>query len=111
MIVLDTTVLVYAVGDDHALREPARVIVEAVENGEDRKLRFDWTERGVTAMASEPRRRGFGTEILERSLGYELKADTTLAFAPDGIRCRIVLPLDLISASGTGRAASGARAW
>ena len=33
MIVLDTTVLVYAVGDDHALREPARVIVEAVENG------------------------------------------------------------------------------
>ena len=33
MIVLDTTVLVYAVDDDHALREPARVIVEAVENG------------------------------------------------------------------------------
>ena len=33
MIVLDTTVLVYAVGDDHALREPARAIVEAVEDG------------------------------------------------------------------------------
>jgi hypothetical protein len=33
MIVLDTTVLVYAVGDDHTLREPARRIVEAVERG------------------------------------------------------------------------------
>jgi hypothetical protein len=33
VIVLDTTVLVYAVGDDHALREPARKIVEAVEDG------------------------------------------------------------------------------
>lgn len=33
MIVLDTTVLVYAVGDDHALRGPARSIVEAVERG------------------------------------------------------------------------------
>lgn len=33
MIVLDTTVLIYAVGDDHDLREPARAIVEAVESG------------------------------------------------------------------------------
>ena len=33
MIVLDTTVLVYAVGDDAELREPARTIVEAVESG------------------------------------------------------------------------------
>jgi len=33
MIVLDTTVLVYAVGDDHALREPARAIVDRVEGG------------------------------------------------------------------------------
>jgi len=33
VIVLDTTVLVYAVGDDHALREPARAIVSAVEVG------------------------------------------------------------------------------
>lgn len=32
MIVLDTTVLVYAVGDEHDLREPARAIVQAVEN-------------------------------------------------------------------------------
>jgi hypothetical protein len=33
MIVLDTTVLVYAVGEDHALRDPARALVEAIDNG------------------------------------------------------------------------------
>ena len=33
MIVLDTTVLVYAVGDDHELRDPARAVIEAVEEG------------------------------------------------------------------------------
>lgn len=33
MIVLDTTVLVYAIGGDRKLREPARAIVGAVEKG------------------------------------------------------------------------------
>lgn len=33
MIVLDTTVLVHAVGDGHEFREPARGIVSAVEDG------------------------------------------------------------------------------
>ncbi|MBI4730474.1 MAG: type II toxin-antitoxin system VapC family toxin [Acidobacteria bacterium] len=33
MIVLDTTVLVYAVGSDHNLREPCRRLVEVVSEG------------------------------------------------------------------------------
>ena len=33
MIVLDTTVLVYAVGADHPLREPCRQIVRAIQDG------------------------------------------------------------------------------
>ena len=33
MIVLDTTVLVYAVGADHALRDPCRELVAAVGDG------------------------------------------------------------------------------
>ncbi len=33
MIVLDTTVLVYAVGDDHTMRAAAGAIVEAAEDG------------------------------------------------------------------------------
>ena len=33
MIVVDTTVLVYAVGEDHPLREPCRAVVAAIEAG------------------------------------------------------------------------------
>lgn len=33
MIVVDTTVLVYAVGSDHQLRNPCRTLVEAVRDG------------------------------------------------------------------------------
>jgi predicted nucleic acid-binding protein len=33
VIVLDTTVLVYAVGDDHALRDPARALLSAAADG------------------------------------------------------------------------------
>jgi uncharacterized protein len=34
VIVLDTTVLVYAVGDHHAFREPCRQVIEAVQDGQ-----------------------------------------------------------------------------
>lgn len=33
MIVLDTTVLVYAVGSDHTFREPCRQLMSAIETG------------------------------------------------------------------------------
>ena len=33
MIVVDTTVLVYAVGEDHDLAEPSRLLVEAIADG------------------------------------------------------------------------------
>jgi len=33
MIVLDTTVLVYAVGDDHPLREPSRELIAGIADG------------------------------------------------------------------------------
>lgn len=36
MIVLDTTILIYAVGDDHRLREPSRALLELVRDGEVR---------------------------------------------------------------------------
>ena len=34
MIVLDTTVLVYAVGSEHPLRDPCRTIIRAVQTGD-----------------------------------------------------------------------------
>lgn len=36
MIVLDTTILVYAVGTDHPMRAPARALIELVRDGDVR---------------------------------------------------------------------------
>lgn len=56
MIVVDTTVLVYAVGADHAHREPSRALVEAVEQG---RLRATTTLEVIQEFAHvRARRRG-----------------------------------------------------
>jgi two-component sensor histidine kinase len=43
---------------------------------------------------NEPRRKGYGSELIERALPFQLKAATTLEFTPHGVRCRIVAPLE-----------------
>ena len=65
-----------------------------IEPGEKRRLTIRWTEHlPDDAILDPPERRGFGTELLERTLGYELEADTALEFLPTGLRCRIAMPL------------------
>ena len=54
MIVLDTTVLVYAVGDDHALRDPARTLLAAVADG---SLRATTTPEAIQEFAHVRSRR------------------------------------------------------
>jgi PAS domain S-box-containing protein len=57
------------------------------------KLAFRWREAGVAMTEAVPRRQGFGTELIERALVYQLGASTALRFQPDGIDCSIVVPL------------------
>ena len=56
-------------------------------------LHFEWCETGVRVAGPAPRRRGFGTEVIERSLPYELNATARLDFLPGAVRCVIALPL------------------
>jgi two-component system CheB/CheR fusion protein len=58
-----------------------------------RRLDFAWRESGVTLDGAAPHRKGFGSELLERTLAYELGAKSTLAFRRDGVECTISLPL------------------
>jgi two-component sensor histidine kinase len=37
---------------------------------------------------------GFGRQLIERALRYELKASTSFDLAADGARCRIEIPVD-----------------
>src|SRR3712207_5061444 len=58
----------------------------------DTQLTIIWKELGLTGIA-EGSRQGFGTEVLTRTLSYELKAATAVAFEADGLRCTIRFPL------------------
>ncbi|MFK4506854.1 two-component system CheB/CheR fusion protein [Bradyrhizobium daqingense] len=56
------------------------------------ELVFEWRERGGPKV-EPPSRKGFGTELLERTLAFEFKGQTRLAFQPAGLQCTITLPL------------------
>ncbi len=55
-------------------------------------LVVDWQESGVAMPPPAPQ--GYGRELIERALPYQLDATSALTFGPDGISCRIALPLD-----------------
>jgi two-component system CheB/CheR fusion protein len=63
------------------------------------RLRWRWCESGVGSPTPAAQRRGFGQELIERVLPYELGARTHLTFAPGGVRCGIDLPLNERTAS------------
>ena len=52
------------------------------------RLRLLWTEQGGPAV-QPPRRRGFGSRLIERSLAAELGGTATMDFAPTGVVCAI----------------------
>jgi two-component system CheB/CheR fusion protein len=55
-------------------------------------LVFTWRERNGPSV-SEPEHRGFGSELLQRQLRYELNGNATMDFRPDGLRVKLELPL------------------
>jgi PAS domain S-box-containing protein len=63
-------------------------------NGEQpqSQLACDWRERGGPPV-SPPKRRGFGTRLMERCIEHDLAGEFDLVFEPEGTRCRMVFPL------------------
>ena len=59
------------------------------------RLVLTWVETGApeTPLAE---RRGFGIEMLEKTIAYELGAETVVDFTPEGVICRIALPLNAV---------------
>jgi PAS domain S-box-containing protein len=55
---------------------------------------LDWWERGVAMPdPSIPRRKGYGSELIERALPYQLNAQTCIEYCADGVHCSIRVPL------------------
>jgi two-component sensor histidine kinase len=60
---------------------------------EDPCVRLEWRESGVPVPAATPQHRGFGRDLIERTVPYELLGATRFSFEPDGIRCIIDIPI------------------
>jgi PAS domain S-box-containing protein len=59
------------------------------------RLRVEWRESGVPDMPADdeaPRGGGFGRELIEKALPYQLRADTSYELTADGVRCTVDLP-------------------
>lgn len=79
-----------------ALATPeGRIAVDwKVDNSGDRpRLLFNWAESGVSLDPDAAPTDGFGTELLLRSLPYDLGAETNLELRRDGIRFEFAMPL------------------
>lgn len=79
-----------------SIEEGEIAVTWSVEHGDGDgapRLRFDWRERSPAITGDPPRRRGFGTELLERTLAYELKAKTALDFTPGQFHCTVAFAL------------------
>lgn len=57
-------------------------------------LGLRWSETGVPAIELQPRRRGFGTELITRRVAYELRGTGSLEMRPGGILCTLDFPLE-----------------
>lgn len=60
--------------------------------GVDRRLLLNWTETGGPTISTPPSRQGFGTTLIERSLGFEFDATVERRFAASGVVCKIDMP-------------------
>lgn len=63
---------------------------------EEKRLYVDWWESGVTEMPepeAPPRGGGYGRQLIEKALPYQLNAEIIYELRTGGVRCRIILPV------------------
>jgi hypothetical protein len=72
---------------------------EVTEKKPTLEVDLKWLETGISVAAS-PKRKGYGRELIERALPYQLNAKTKLEFAADAVRCEIVVSVPLEPAHG-----------
>lgn len=59
--------------------------------GDDGSLTIDWVESGGPTVGP-PKRKGFGSTIIEHSVPYDLGGTASIEFAPDGVRASFCVP-------------------
>lgn len=69
----------------------------SAEPGEKFGFRMRWCEKGGPPV-NPPRRRGFGSRLIQRGLATELDGEVALEYRPEGVCCDIRAPLDRLIA-------------
>jgi PAS domain S-box-containing protein len=69
-----------------------------VSDGAEPRLEINWRELGGPPAAA-PTRRGFGTRLIERSVGADLMGDVAFDYTSGGLRCSMSIPLGTASAA------------
>ena len=58
----------------------------------DTLAKIEWIESGGPPVA-RPKRRGFGTDLIEKIVAHELRHPVELDFCPEGVRCILLVPV------------------
>jgi PAS domain S-box-containing protein len=80
-------------------RRKGHVSVDWRELPQNGKIEIVWRERHGP-RPTQPKRRGLGSQVIEQHLSRALHADVTLAFPPEGLTCRIMLPSTFLQKTG-----------
>jgi two-component system CheB/CheR fusion protein len=65
----------------------------ASTGGAPQRLELRWAERDGPKIDNLPKR-GFGTELIERGVRFELEGETEIGVVDGGLYCRIVIPVN-----------------
>jgi two-component sensor histidine kinase len=70
-----------------------RITWRLENDGHQRRAHIVWQETGVRIPEGSATRKGYGRELIEGALPYQLDAKTKLEFESDGVRCEIEVPV------------------
>ena len=75
-----------------ALSVPGGEVAISWEKITEKLVRIDWQEQGGPPVP-EQRRRGFGTDLIEKIVAHELRNPVDLRFGSDGVTCTLIVPV------------------
>jgi two-component sensor histidine kinase len=75
--------------------EKGRVSItwRTLKEPDGRRLRLEWSEKDGPPVVP-PRRKGFGSRLIERGLAHELGGEVKIEYEPQGVWCEINANLD-----------------